>query len=155
MQKTSVNQHSSKSSLEDELKRLVPLLPNLVDKKLTSVNLVESSAMTLSVFKCAFTIKLHYVLAVAGRNAGEEPIPTRSLSRASSRRSLPEFIYPDTIQQRVTEEDCPVSRLVILHEEAEDGNAMPDLTRPVGAVSRAVDNLIKVRLRRYKANHPL
>ncbi|VDL85757.1 unnamed protein product [Nippostrongylus brasiliensis] len=38
-----------------------------------------------------------------------------------------------------------VSRLVILHEEAEDGNAMPDLTRPVGAVSRAVDNLIKVR----------
>uniref|UniRef100_A0A915ID47 Vinculin n=2 Tax=Romanomermis culicivorax TaxID=13658 RepID=A0A915ID47_ROMCU len=37
-----------------------------------------------------------------------------------------------------------VSRLVILHEEAEDGNAMPDLTRPVDAVSRAVDNLIKV-----------
>lgn len=37
-----------------------------------------------------------------------------------------------------------VSRLVILHEEAEDGNAMPDLTRPVSAVSRAVDNLIKV-----------
>ncbi|KAK6031879.1 vinculin family protein [Ostertagia ostertagi] len=151
--------------------------------------------------------QLHYVLAVAERNAGEdgEPISTRSLSRASSRRSLPEFIYPDTIKQRVTEEDCPVcqimlpkgrggcvrvllmllclstffgsaegpiayapivvlpasmpktpslpgfglphkrvSRLVILHEEAEDGNAMPDLTRPVGAVSRAVDNLIKV-----------
>lgn len=39
-----------------------------------------------------------------------------------------------------------VSRLVILHEEAEDGNAMPDLTRPVSAVSRAVDNLIKVIL---------
>ncbi|VDM60306.1 unnamed protein product [Angiostrongylus costaricensis] len=37
-----------------------------------------------------------------------------------------------------------VSRLVILHEEAEDGNAMPDLTRPVGLVSKAVDNLIKV-----------
>lgn len=37
-----------------------------------------------------------------------------------------------------------VSRLVILHEEAEDGNAMPDLTKPVGAVSRAVENLIKV-----------
>ncbi|XGW25452.1 hypothetical protein V3C99_006680 [Haemonchus contortus] len=103
--------------------------------------------------------QLHYVLAVAGRNAGEdaEPISARSLSRASSRRSIPEFIYPDTIQQRVTDEDCPVcqimlpkgrsgcvSRLVILHEEAEDGNAMPDLTRPVGAVSRAVDNLIKV-----------
>ncbi|XP_048506104.1 vinculin isoform X9 [Athalia rosae] len=37
-----------------------------------------------------------------------------------------------------------VSRLVILHEEAEDGNAMPDLERPVQAVSRAVTNLVKV-----------
>lgn len=38
-----------------------------------------------------------------------------------------------------------VSRLVILHEEAEDGNAMPDLERPVMAVSRAVTNLVKVQ----------
>ena len=37
-----------------------------------------------------------------------------------------------------------VSRLVILHEEAEDGNAMPDLERPVQAVSKAVTNLVKV-----------
>lgn len=37
-----------------------------------------------------------------------------------------------------------VSRLVILHEEAEDGNAMPDLSKPVQAVSRAVENLTKV-----------
>ncbi|XP_036145878.1 vinculin isoform X4 [Monomorium pharaonis] len=37
-----------------------------------------------------------------------------------------------------------VSRLVILHEEAEDGNAMPDLERPVQAVSMAVTNLVKV-----------
>lgn len=37
-----------------------------------------------------------------------------------------------------------VSKLVILHEEAEDGNAMPDLSRPVQAVKLAVDNLIKV-----------
>uniref|UniRef100_A0ABD2W031 Vinculin n=1 Tax=Trichogramma kaykai TaxID=54128 RepID=A0ABD2W031_9HYME len=37
-----------------------------------------------------------------------------------------------------------VSRLVILHEEAEDGNAMPDLERPVKAVSQAVANLVKV-----------
>jgi vinculin len=37
-----------------------------------------------------------------------------------------------------------VSRLVILHEEAEDGNAMPDLEKPVQAVSRAVTNLVKV-----------
>ncbi|ODM94730.1 Vinculin [Orchesella cincta] len=37
-----------------------------------------------------------------------------------------------------------VSRLVILHEEAEDGNAMPDLEKPVFGVSRAVANLVKV-----------
>jgi vinculin len=37
-----------------------------------------------------------------------------------------------------------VSRLVILHEDAEDGSAMPDLEKPVQAVSRAVMNLIKV-----------
>ncbi|KAB0791460.1 hypothetical protein PPYR_03260 [Photinus pyralis] len=37
-----------------------------------------------------------------------------------------------------------VSRLVILHEEAEDGNAMPDLQQPVRVVSNAVSNLLKV-----------
>jgi hypothetical protein len=37
-----------------------------------------------------------------------------------------------------------VSRLVILHEEAEDGNAMPDLAQSVRVVKLAVDNLIKV-----------
>ena len=37
-----------------------------------------------------------------------------------------------------------VSKLIILHEEGEDGNAMPDLERPVRAVSNAVDNLAKV-----------
>ncbi|XP_067655858.1 vinculin-like isoform X2 [Haliotis asinina] len=37
-----------------------------------------------------------------------------------------------------------VSRLVILHEEAEDGNAMPDLAHPVKAVKVAVDNLVRV-----------
>ncbi|GMS95777.1 hypothetical protein PENTCL1PPCAC_17952 [Pristionchus entomophagus] len=37
-----------------------------------------------------------------------------------------------------------VSRLVILHDEGEDGNPMPDLTHPVGAVAKAVDNLIQV-----------
>lgn len=34
--------------------------------------------------------------------------------------------------------------MVILHEEAEDGNAMPDLSRSVHAVSLAVTNLVKV-----------
>jgi vinculin len=36
--------------------------------------------------------------------------------------------------------------LVILHEEAEDGSAMPDLSRPVAAVAQAVDNLVKVQI---------
>ena len=35
---------------------------------------------------------------------------------------------------------------MILHEEAEDGNAMPDLSRPVQVVKMAVDNLIKVKI---------
>lgn len=38
-----------------------------------------------------------------------------------------------------------MSRLVVLHEEAEDGNAMPDLERPVQVVSKAVSNLVKVQ----------
>lgn len=38
-----------------------------------------------------------------------------------------------------------VSRLVILHEEAEDGNAMPNLEQPVKVVSNAVHNLVKVK----------
>lgn len=33
---------------------------------------------------------------------------------------------------------------MILHEEAEDGNAMPDLEQPVKVVSSAVSNLVKV-----------
>ncbi len=38
-----------------------------------------------------------------------------------------------------------VSRLVIIHEEGEAGHEMPDLSRPVQAVSKAVTNLVKVR----------
>ena len=38
-----------------------------------------------------------------------------------------------------------VSRLVIIHEEGEEGQEMPDLVRPVQAVSKAVDNLVKVK----------
>lgn len=37
-----------------------------------------------------------------------------------------------------------VSKLIILHEEGEDGNAMPDLEKPVYAVSSAVSNLLRV-----------
>ena len=38
---------------------------------------------------------------------------------------------------------CQVSKLIILHEEGEDGNAMPDLEVPVVAVSNAVANLVR------------
>jgi vinculin len=34
---------------------------------------------------------------------------------------------------------------VIIHEEGEAGHDMPDLERPVHAVSKAVENLVKVR----------
>ena len=37
-----------------------------------------------------------------------------------------------------------ISKLVILHEEADDGNEMPDLSLPVNVVKNAADNLIKV-----------
>lgn len=50
--------------------------------------------------------------------------------------SIPRIINPSSVPQ--------VSRLVILHEEAEDGNAMPELARPVQAVALAVNNLVKV-----------
>lgn len=61
------------------------------------------------------------MLAVADRNAvgadgfffGGVGGGSRSLSRASSRRSLPEFVYPDTIQQRVTDDDCPVCQIML------------------------------------------
>ena len=36
-----------------------------------------------------------------------------------------------------------VSKLIILHEEGEDGNSMPDLEAPVVAVSKAVNNLVR------------
>ncbi|XP_035220262.1 vinculin-like [Stegodyphus dumicola] len=52
--------------------------------------------------------------------------------------------HTKTIQSILEPVAQQVSRLVILHEEAEDGNAMPDLSRPVQAVSRAVANLVKV-----------
>ena len=43
-----------------------------------------------------------------------------------------------------------VSRLVIIHEEGEAGHEMPDLERPVQAVSKAVANLAKVEMRDVK-----
>ncbi|XP_022661319.1 vinculin-like isoform X4 [Varroa jacobsoni] len=56
---------------------------------------------------------------------------------------MPVF-HTKTIASILEPVSAQVERLVILHEEAEDGNAMPDLSRPVQAVSRAVTNLVKV-----------
>ena len=39
-----------------------------------------------------------------------------------------------------------VSKLIILHEEGEDGNSMPDLEAPVVAVNKAVNNLVRCPL---------
>ena len=36
--------------------------------------------------------------------------------------------------------------MIILHEEGEDGNSMPDLQTPVQAVSKAVANLVRWEL---------
>ncbi|KAL3079670.1 hypothetical protein niasHS_013952 [Heterodera schachtii] len=71
--------------------------------------------------------------------------PLLQLSRTSSHHSvLSSSASDDCSMCQLLFPRGGVSRLVILHEEAEDGNAMPDLTKPVGAVSRAVDNLINV-----------
>uniref|UniRef100_A0A6G1S7H0 Vinculin n=1 Tax=Aceria tosichella TaxID=561515 RepID=A0A6G1S7H0_9ACAR len=56
---------------------------------------------------------------------------------------MPVF-HTKTIESILEPVAFQVSRLVILHEEAEDGNAMPDLSKPVEAVSWAVENLTKV-----------
>eukprot|EP00080_Pristionchus_pacificus_P010946 PDM70966.1 deb-1 [Pristionchus pacificus] len=100
--------------------------------------------------------QLHLVIRVAEEGAilnGAPPI---------SPHYLPLSLPSNTSTLRVSsQQDCPVcnlllhpsstlsihpsvSRLVILHDEGEDGNAMPDLTIPVGAVAHAVDNLIQV-----------
>lgn len=56
---------------------------------------------------------------------------------------MPSF-HTKTIESILDPVAQQVERLVILHEEAEDGNAMPDLERPVLGVSTAVTNLVKV-----------
>nr|XP_006817880.1 PREDICTED: vinculin-like [Saccoglossus kowalevskii] len=56
---------------------------------------------------------------------------------------MPVF-HTKTIESILEPVALQVSQLVILHEEAEDGNAMPDLYRPVQAVCAAVNNLVKV-----------
>ena len=37
-----------------------------------------------------------------------------------------------------------MSQLVILHEEAEEGRIVPDISQPVAAVGAAVNNLVAV-----------
>ena len=46
-------------------------------------------------------------------------------------------------QKDVNNRFFKVSKLIILHEEGEDGNSMPNLEAPVVAVSKAVSNLVR------------
>ena len=45
--------------------------------------------------------------------------------------------------ERIKNRFVKVSKLIILHEEGEDGNSMPNLEAPVVAVSKAVSNLVR------------
>ena len=48
-----------------------------------------------------------------------------------------------------------MSKLIILHEEGEDGNSMPNLEIPVQAVSKAVSNLVRLVLAPKDRNYCL
>jgi len=48
-----------------------------------------------------------------------------------------------------------VSKLIILHEEGEDGNSMPNLEVPVQAVSKAVTNLVRVGRDTISSSHDM
>lgn len=70
-------------------------------------------------------------------------VPFSDIKKLKKFLKMPVF-HTKTIESILEPVAQQVSRLVILHEEAEDGNAMPDLSRPVQAVSIAVTNLVKV-----------
>ncbi|XP_071749315.1 vinculin isoform X2 [Lepeophtheirus salmonis] len=57
---------------------------------------------------------------------------------------MPPMYQTQTIASILEPVAQQVSKLIILHEEGEDGNAMPDLEKPVQAVSDAVANLTRV-----------
>lgn len=89
--------------------------------------------MYVIVCACNRRVQLHLALAVAEHAAAQrhhDPELPRAasevriaasdfalngerLSRSGSRRSLPEFIYPDTIRQRVTSDECPVCQIML------------------------------------------
>ncbi len=61
----------------------------------------------------------------------------------SSKEEMPVF-HTKTIESILEPVAQQISKLVILHEEADDGNEMPDLSLAVQIVKQAADNLIKV-----------
>nr|XP_054757275.1 vinculin-like [Lytechinus pictus] len=73
---------------------------------------------------------------LAKRKKGGE-LGSKSMAMRKLAKNVNSLKLRDSIEFRV-------SQLVILHEEAQDGNAMPDLSNPVMAVSAAVQNLVKV-----------
>jgi vinculin len=61
----------------------------------------------------------------------------------SSKEEMPVF-HTKTIESILEPVAQQISKLVILHEETDDGNDMPDLSLAVQIVKQAADNLIKV-----------
>ena len=57
---------------------------------------------------------------------------------------MPVF-HTKTIESILEPVSKQVGQLVILHEEGQDGNAIPNLDAPVSTVQAAVANLYKVR----------
>ena len=77
---------------------------------------------------CFVITRLHvYFACCRGEVVGEMPV-----------------FHTKTIESILDPVAQQVSRLVIIHEEGEAGHEMPDLERPVLAVSKAVANLAKV-----------
>ena len=54
------------------------------------------------------------------------------------------IFHTKTIERIVETVSKQVGQLVILHEEGQDGNALPPLDKPVSVVQQAVANLYKV-----------
>ena len=54
-----------------------------------------------------------------------------------------QVLFASAKQRKRNLSNFQVSKLIILHEEGEDGNSMPNLEAPVVAVSKAVSNLVR------------
>lgn len=91
------------------------------------------------------------ILAITSRSRDRDyvRIPGLLLSRTASNDSLCDGSEARGPPHLISIRRCfllpQVSQLVILHEEAEEGRIIPDISQPVAAVGAAVNNLIVVR----------